>query len=107
MSTVYPIGNVKIYKGTKLLKTKALSGGKVTITLPKLTRARVTVTGVASSGRVCGLASSAVFLPSTYQVSLPGSQSSPAAGNARSTRRAAAPGCASVPRPNLYAWDAA
>lgn len=36
VSTVYPIGNVKIYKGTKLLKTKALSSGRNTITLPKL-----------------------------------------------------------------------
>jgi len=36
VSTVFPIGNVKVYEGTKLLKTKALSSGRNTITLPKL-----------------------------------------------------------------------
>ncbi|WP_051833715.1 Ig-like domain repeat protein [Streptomyces sp. NRRL S-646] len=38
-----PTGTVKIYDGTRVIATGTLSGGKVTITLPKLSRGRHTL----------------------------------------------------------------
>ncbi|MFJ3309018.1 Ig-like domain repeat protein [Streptomyces sp. NPDC086549] len=38
-----PTGTVRIYEGTKVLATGTLSGGKVTITLPKLSRGKHTL----------------------------------------------------------------
>jgi hypothetical protein len=38
-----PTGTVRVYEGTKVLATGTLSGGKVTLTLPKLSRGRHTL----------------------------------------------------------------
>ncbi|RJS45305.1 Ig-like domain repeat protein [Nocardioides cavernaquae] len=43
-STVKPTGTVRIYQGTKLLKSVTLVNGQVTITLPKLTRGKKLLT---------------------------------------------------------------
>ncbi|TCJ28608.1 Ig-like domain repeat protein [Nocardioides jejuensis] len=43
-STVYPTGTVRVYLGTKLLKSATLSSGKVVVTLPKLTKGAHTLT---------------------------------------------------------------
>jgi hypothetical protein len=43
-STVKPTGTVRIYQGTKLLKSATLVNGQVTITLPKLTRGKKLLT---------------------------------------------------------------
>lgn len=56
-----PTGTVKIYEGSKLLGTGTLSGGKVTITLPKLARGRHSLHATYSGSSTVNAKSGPVF----------------------------------------------